>query len=115
MDIPYTLYYLLIDDLRDIVKSIYIRNMPFDWQYEYVDIRHIEDIEDKEKGLPRDLVAQIDFSYSSHKFLWNKVIILNHIWINQEGKYIIDKPDILLEDALDRWIKIVRAEYLISK
>ena len=115
MDIPYTLYYLLIEELRDIVKSIYVRSMPFDWEYEYIDIMHIEDVDNKEKGLPRDIVAQIDFSYSSYKFLWNKVITVNHIWINQDGKYIIDKPDLLLQDAIDRWIKIVRAEYLISK
>jgi len=114
MDIPYNLYYLLIDKLRSSLKLNYIRNKPFDCNYEYLDITSIHDVDNKAKGIPSDIILQLDFCYLSYGFLWGVRYMYNTVWINHQGRYIVDIPDPLLESSLVLWINLVKAKYLID-
>ena len=101
-----------MDELRMIISSIYSRNMRGNWTYEYTNLEHIEDL-DKRIRLrqPANVIGRIEYCYSEFSILWNVHDVVNYVWLTDNGLYIIDIPDPLLEVAIKKWLQLVFDKY----
>jgi hypothetical protein len=112
MDISYTLYYVLMDELRTIISSIYSRRMITKWTYEYTDLEHVEDVDKRHRyGLPTNVIARIEYCYSEFSIFWNVHEIVNHVWLTSDGCYRIEIPDEILDAAMKKWLLLVFDKY----
>lgn len=117
MDISYTFYFVHMNELRSNIKSVYIRNMAGNYTYEYAELRHIEDT-DKTKlptTLPNTVVAQVRTCYSEYSIMWGIERVVNRIWLSSDGTFIVDKPDLYLNIAVNKWLKFVIDKYVHSR
>jgi len=116
MDISYTLYFIHLKQLRSEIKSVYTRSLAGNYTYEYVELKHIEDT-DKTKlpsTLPTTVIAQVRVCYSEFVVLWGIQKVINHVWLSNDGSFILDKPDLFLNIAMNRWLKFVIGKYVNS-
>jgi hypothetical protein len=113
MDIPYTLYYVLIGELRSIIKEIFTKYASRLWVYGYVDLVHVVDLDDKPSDIPANVIAQIEVSYTEYSYIYGLYDVVEYVLLTDDCKFILKKPNALLETAISTWLLIVNARYLI--
>lgn len=112
MDIPYTSYYVLMDDLRAIIKSVYSLNMRGNWIYLHTHLTHIEDIEKYQTlPYPKNVIAEIEFAYSTYTIIMGEQIQTEKVLLKSDASCVFARRDALLNVALDSWFLLVKAAY----
>jgi hypothetical protein len=116
MDISYTLYYVLMDELRSIVKERYAKRMKGAWSYISTDLIHIEDVENSTWNPIRPgVVGEITFISETYTIFLGSQPYENKARILENGTYIMRYPSELIEHSLNEWLSIVKARYLLKK
>jgi len=115
MDISYTLYYVLMNDLRSLVKARYKERYGAYWKYVYVDLTHIEDVErDMRIPLPNRTVAEITFVSEIYSLLFGNQESKYKIYITEDGRFEINFPNEFLAEVMTEWLLIVLSRYRLN-
>ena len=115
MDISYTLYYVMMDHLRSMLKEAYTDTIFGRCNYLYADLTHIQDVERLEdKVLPLNLIGEIEVAFVNYNILYPTKDTIERVLLYSDGNFSLERYNNGLKRVLSEWILLVKARYHIK-
>lgn len=114
MDIPYTLYYMSMDDLR---KRLIERYPETDYpsKYLYANLTHVCDLDDYSiKYYSKESVAEVEIAFRIPLICYRPIEKITRVLLNSNATFYMDSGQPGLEDVITEWLYDVELKYILN-